>query len=101
MNIQILTEIWMASIWIWRLRCWLYASPLRCPVVHVLTALCPLLFPVTAVYDVTLNFKDQQTPTLLGIVQGKKYKADLKIKWVQPSPRLRLGRQVVTVRMMH
>ena len=51
-----------------------------CPVVHVLTALCPLLFPVTAVYDVTLNFKDQQTPTLLGIVQGKKYKADLKIK---------------------
>ena len=40
----------------------------------------PLLFPVAAVYDVTLNFKDQQTPTLLGIVQGKKYKADLKIK---------------------
>ncbi|CAL8267121.1 unnamed protein product [Lota lota] len=35
---------------------------------------------VAAVYDVTLNFKDQQTPTLLGIVHGKKYKADLKIK---------------------
>ena len=46
----------------------------------VLTLLHPLLFPVSAVYDVTLNFKDQQTPTLLGIVQGKKYKADLKIK---------------------
>ncbi|KAG7282928.1 hypothetical protein CRUP_018428 [Coryphaenoides rupestris] len=35
---------------------------------------------VTAVLDVTLNFKDKQTPTLLGIVNGKKYKADLKIR---------------------
>ncbi|KAA8588313.1 hypothetical protein FQN60_001507 [Etheostoma spectabile] len=34
---------------------------------------------VTAVYDVTLNFKDNQTPTLLGIVNGKKYKADLSV----------------------
>ncbi|KAF3842960.1 hypothetical protein F7725_001809, partial [Dissostichus mawsoni] len=35
---------------------------------------------VTAVYDVTLNFKDNQTPTLLGIVSGKKYKADLSVR---------------------
>ncbi|XP_075965357.1 1-acyl-sn-glycerol-3-phosphate acyltransferase gamma [Anarhichas minor] len=35
---------------------------------------------VTAVYDVTLNFKDNQTPTLLGIVNGKKYKADLSVR---------------------
>lgn len=37
---------------------------------------------VTAVYDVTLNFKDNQTPTLLGIVNGKKYKADMSVRWV-------------------
>ncbi|KAG8000754.1 1-acyl-sn-glycerol-3-phosphate acyltransferase gamma [Nibea albiflora] len=35
---------------------------------------------VTAVYDVTLNFKDNQTPTLLGIVNGKKYKADMSVR---------------------
>lgn len=35
---------------------------------------------VKAVYDVTLNFKDKQNPTLLGIVNGKKYKADLSIR---------------------
>ncbi|XP_054869032.1 1-acyl-sn-glycerol-3-phosphate acyltransferase gamma-like [Amphiprion ocellaris] len=35
---------------------------------------------VTAVYDVTLNFKDNQTPTLLGIVNGKKYKANLSVR---------------------
>lgn len=33
-------------------------------------------------YDVTLNFKDNQTPTLLGIVHGKKYKADMSVRWV-------------------
>lgn len=37
---------------------------------------------VTAVYDVTLNFKDNQTPTLLGIVNGKKYKADMSVRRV-------------------
>lgn len=37
---------------------------------------------VTAVYDVTLNFKDNQTPTLLGIVNGKQYKADMSVRWV-------------------
>lgn len=37
---------------------------------------------VTAVYDVTLNFKDNQTPTLLSIVNGKKYKADMCVRWV-------------------
>ncbi|XP_026118988.1 1-acyl-sn-glycerol-3-phosphate acyltransferase gamma-like [Carassius auratus] len=35
---------------------------------------------VKAVYDVTLNFKDKQNPTLLGIVNGKKYKADMSIR---------------------
>lgn len=35
---------------------------------------------VKAVYDVTLNFQDKQTPTLLGIVNGKKYKADLSVR---------------------
>ncbi|KAM9343605.1 LOW QUALITY PROTEIN: 1-acyl-sn-glycerol-3-phosphate acyltransferase gamma [Pholidichthys leucotaenia] len=35
---------------------------------------------VTAVYDVTLNFKDNQTPTLLGLVNGKKYKADMCVR---------------------
>ncbi|KAJ8350902.1 hypothetical protein SKAU_G00260320 [Synaphobranchus kaupii] len=35
---------------------------------------------VTAVYDVTLNFKDKKIPTLLGIISGKKYKADMSIR---------------------
>lgn len=39
-----------------------------------------LCLTVTAVYDVTLNFKDNQTPTLLGIVNGKKYKADMSVR---------------------
>lgn len=38
------------------------------------------LSTVSAVYDVTLNFKDNQTPTLLGIVNGKKYKADMSVR---------------------
>lgn len=33
-------------------------------------------------YDVTLNFQDKQTPTLLGIVNGKKYKADMSVRSV-------------------
>ena len=61
------------------LSCWLHPFTLRRPMMYKPCCI-PLLFPVAAVYDVTLNFKDQQTPTLLGIVQGKKYKADLKIK---------------------
>lgn len=39
-------------------------------------------FTVKAVYDVTLNFQDNQTPTLLGIVNGKKYKADMSVRSV-------------------
>ncbi|XP_014028872.1 1-acyl-sn-glycerol-3-phosphate acyltransferase gamma [Salmo salar] len=35
---------------------------------------------VSAVYDVTLNFKDHQVPTLLGIINGKKYLADMRIR---------------------
>jgi lysophosphatidic acid acyltransferase/lysophosphatidylinositol acyltransferase len=37
-------------------------------------------FSVSAVYDVTLNFRDKEVPTLLGIVSGKKYMADMNIK---------------------
>ncbi|KAF7216135.1 1-acyl-sn-glycerol-3-phosphate acyltransferase gamma [Nothobranchius furzeri] len=44
------------------------------------TTLQRLKGTVTAVYDVTLNFKDKQTPTLLGIINGKKYKADMCVK---------------------
>ncbi|CAL8254483.1 unnamed protein product [Lota lota] len=35
---------------------------------------------VSAVYDVTLNFRDGQTPTLLDIVKGRKYKADMSLR---------------------
>ncbi|MCJ8747964.1 hypothetical protein PDJAM_G00159530 [Pangasius djambal] len=35
---------------------------------------------VKAVYDVTLNFKDKETPTLLGIINGKKYRADMRVR---------------------
>ncbi|KAI5090013.1 1-acyl-sn-glycerol-3-phosphate acyltransferase gamma, partial [Silurus meridionalis] len=35
---------------------------------------------VKAIYDVTLNFKDKENPTLLGIINGKKYRADMRIR---------------------
>ncbi|XP_071393163.1 1-acyl-sn-glycerol-3-phosphate acyltransferase gamma [Centroberyx affinis] len=35
---------------------------------------------VSAVYDVTLNFRDRQVPTLLDIVKGHKYKADMSLR---------------------
>ncbi|KAF7651078.1 hypothetical protein LDENG_00114230 [Lucifuga dentata] len=35
---------------------------------------------VSAVYDVTLNFRDKQVPTLLDVVKGHKYKADLRVR---------------------
>ncbi|XP_036396969.1 1-acyl-sn-glycerol-3-phosphate acyltransferase gamma-like [Megalops cyprinoides] len=35
---------------------------------------------VKAVYDVTLNFKDEKNPTLLGIISGKKYMADMSVR---------------------
>ncbi|MCI4393750.1 hypothetical protein PGIGA_G00161100 [Pangasianodon gigas] len=35
---------------------------------------------VKAVYDVTLNFKDKENPTLLGIINGKKYRADMRVR---------------------
>ncbi|XP_012672439.2 1-acyl-sn-glycerol-3-phosphate acyltransferase delta isoform X2 [Clupea harengus] len=35
---------------------------------------------VTAVYDSTLNFKNNETPTLRGILSGKKYYADLYVR---------------------
>ncbi|XP_029926598.1 1-acyl-sn-glycerol-3-phosphate acyltransferase gamma [Myripristis murdjan] len=34
----------------------------------------------SAVYDVTLNFRDGQAPTLLDIVKGRKYKADMSLR---------------------
>ena len=39
---------------------------------------------VKAVYDVTLNFKDKENPTLLGIINGKKYRADMSVRLVFP-----------------
>lgn len=52
----------------------------------VLTSLSTMLswacFPVKAVYDVTLNFKDKENPTLLGVINGKKYKADMRVRRV-------------------
>ncbi|CAB1328036.1 unnamed protein product [Coregonus sp. 'balchen'] len=44
------------------------------------TTLSCLKGTVSAVYDVTLNFRDKKVPTLLGIVSGKKYMADMNIK---------------------
>lgn len=35
---------------------------------------------VSAVYDSTLNFRNNQTPTLLGVLNGKKYHADLYVR---------------------
>uniref|UniRef100_UPI0037E8F5F1 1-acyl-sn-glycerol-3-phosphate acyltransferase delta n=1 Tax=Semicossyphus pulcher TaxID=241346 RepID=UPI0037E8F5F1 len=35
---------------------------------------------VAAVYDSTLNFRDNETPTLLGLLYGKKYHADLYVR---------------------
>ncbi|XP_070589914.1 1-acyl-sn-glycerol-3-phosphate acyltransferase delta isoform X1 [Erythrolamprus reginae] len=35
---------------------------------------------VSAVYDVTLNFRNNENPTLLGILHGKKYHADLCVR---------------------
>ncbi|XP_076839456.1 1-acyl-sn-glycerol-3-phosphate acyltransferase gamma [Brachyhypopomus gauderio] len=35
---------------------------------------------VKAVYDVTLNFRDKEVPTLLGIISGKTYQADMCVR---------------------
>ncbi|KAK1171126.1 1-acyl-sn-glycerol-3-phosphate acyltransferase delta [Acipenser oxyrinchus oxyrinchus] len=35
---------------------------------------------VTAVYDSTLNFRNHENPTLLGVLNGKKYHADLCVR---------------------
>lgn len=35
---------------------------------------------VTAVYDVTLNFRGNKNPSLLGILYGKKYEADMCLR---------------------
>lgn len=37
---------------------------------------------VAAVYDSTLNFRNNEMPTLLGILKGKKYHADLYVRSV-------------------
>lgn len=36
--------------------------------------------PVSAVYDVTLNFRGNKNPSLLGILYGKKYEADMCVR---------------------
>ncbi|XP_049621472.1 1-acyl-sn-glycerol-3-phosphate acyltransferase delta [Suncus etruscus] len=35
---------------------------------------------VSAVYDCTLNFRNDQSPTLLGVLSGKKYHADMYVR---------------------
>ncbi|XP_068183203.1 1-acyl-sn-glycerol-3-phosphate acyltransferase delta isoform X2 [Antennarius striatus] len=35
---------------------------------------------VAAIYDTTLNFRDNETPSLLGVLNGKKYQADLYVR---------------------
>ncbi|XP_055982413.1 1-acyl-sn-glycerol-3-phosphate acyltransferase delta [Sorex fumeus] len=35
---------------------------------------------VSAVYDCTLNFRDNENPTLLGVLNGKKYHADMYVR---------------------
>ncbi|XP_032341192.1 1-acyl-sn-glycerol-3-phosphate acyltransferase delta isoform X1 [Camelus ferus] len=46
-----------------------------------LLTLCPSpSLPVSAVYDCTLNFRNNENPTLLGVLNGKKYHADLYVR---------------------
>jgi lysophosphatidic acid acyltransferase/lysophosphatidylinositol acyltransferase len=41
----------------------------------------PFLLPiVAAIYDVTLNFRGNKNPSLLGILYGKKYMADMCVR---------------------
>ena len=40
----------------------------------------PPLPTVAAVYDVTLNFRGNKNPSLLGILYGKKYEADMCVR---------------------
>lgn len=44
------------------------------------TALQCLRGTVSAVYDVTLNFRGNKNPSLLGILYGKKYEADMCVR---------------------
>ncbi|KFW10844.1 1-acyl-sn-glycerol-3-phosphate acyltransferase delta, partial [Fulmarus glacialis] len=37
---------------------------------------------VSAIYDSTLNFRNNENPTLLGVLNGKKYHADLYVRQV-------------------
>lgn len=39
-----------------------------------------LFFIVSAVYDCTLNFRNNENPTLLGVLNGKKYHADMYVR---------------------
>uniref|UniRef100_A0A2K6FAS3 Phospholipid/glycerol acyltransferase domain-containing protein n=2 Tax=Propithecus coquereli TaxID=379532 RepID=A0A2K6FAS3_PROCO len=44
------------------------------------TAVQCLRGTVAAVYDVTLNFRGNKNPSLLGILYGKKYEADMCVR---------------------
>ncbi|XP_068127137.1 1-acyl-sn-glycerol-3-phosphate acyltransferase gamma [Hyperolius riggenbachi] len=44
------------------------------------TAVQCLRGTVSAVYDVTLNFREKKNPSLLGILYGKKYEADMCVR---------------------
>lgn len=44
------------------------------------TAKCHASRAAAAVYDSNLNFRNNQAPTLLDILNGKKYHADLYVR---------------------
>lgn len=47
---------------------------------YILLCICFIFFIVSAVYDCTLNFRNNENPTLLGVLNGKKYHADLYVR---------------------
>lgn len=77
-----------------RLRCahvvqcvWLPSGTgLTCSILPCLSCLI-----VPAVYDCTLNFRNNENPTLLGVLNGKKYHADCYVRWVGPASLLVKG----------
>lgn len=70
---------WVSSVW-WDL---LSMSTSRYQILRVswMFKCCCVCCAAAAVYDSTLNFRNNETPTLLGILHGKKYHADLYVRY--------------------
>lgn len=49
-------------------------------IIAAITAVFSSFATVSAVYDVTLNFRGNKNPSLLGILYGKKYEADMCVR---------------------